>query len=79
MKIYKVWSEGYSVTGQHCTAFIIGEIKAPSFGDACELLHQKPEYKSLFSTATLPNGDTAYFSWGCRLFDNEQDARKNFG
>ena len=68
-KIFEIWSEGYIITGGSGTAQLHDKIKANSFKEACDILF---------------NGDQFYNPknltyWGCRLFDNETDARKAFG
>jgi hypothetical protein len=70
MKEYEVWSEGYCCTGcegKPVTATFEGSVKAESFEEACDILFKgRDDYV---------NGRI----WGCRLFDNEEDARKGFG
>jgi len=68
-KRWGVWVEGYSTTGDCDRAQLVGEVQADSFESACkELLSGN----SCFD----PNKLTL---WGCKLFDNETDARKAFG
>lgn len=71
MREYQVWSEGYQCTGQASGATYHGTYKAESFTEAIlECFKDKqPEY--------LNKEKTAY--WGCRLFDNEKEAREAFG
>jgi len=72
-----IWSEGYRATGEAATATLHGEFEGKTFSDAVELYLQ-----------TLGLEDRAYYHqhddgswscWGCRLFDNEADARKAYG
>ena len=66
MRKYEVWSEGFVCTGSEAQAFFYGTVEANSFQEACDImLKDDPEYDS-FSLST----------WGCRLYDNEADARK---
>ncbi len=71
-KLFNVWMEGYSATGNKAEASLLGKIKARDFSEAC--------VKIIFQ-----EGMTEYYDphnnsyWGCRLFDNEKDARKSFG
>ena len=67
MKTFKIWSEGYSITGNSSEAMFHGEIDAENFEDACAKLLGDKLDKNRLSI------------WGCRLFDNELDARKSFG
>jgi hypothetical protein len=70
---YDVWIEGYAVTGQQDTAQLLGSSDKHNFEEACE---------EVLKTA---GWDMSYWNpercthWGCRLFDNETDARKSFG
>lgn len=74
MEEFEIWSEGFAVTGQSGEAMLMGRAKGESFEDACAD-HFDPND---------PN-DSKYYDpkrntyWGCRLFDNEADARKSFG
>lgn len=69
MKKYEIWMEGYAVTGNTADATLCGTVEAETFAEAC-----KKHFK----------GDKDFDPiklnvWGCRLFDNETDARKAFG
>lgn len=73
--IFKLWSEGYAITGGHGSATYEGEVEAENLYEAkLTLLRQrygpKPLPQHLLDNPTV---------WGCRLFDNEEDARKSFG
>lgn len=68
---YEIWREGYRVApGPSDDAAKMGEADAPTFRDAC---------------IALLAHDTVYFNaehltyFGCKLFDNEADARKRYG
>lgn len=67
--IYEIWMEGYCCTGQSSTAFLVAKIEADSFQEACDMYFKGDFY---YDPKTL-------MYWGCRLFDNEVDARKSFG
>jgi len=74
MKIYAVWTEGYIVTGQSSDATFWGLFEGSTFEDAVQsAVNSMPEeeWKS-FDPQTLT-------WWGCKFYDNEIDARKNFG
>lgn len=62
-KEWEVWSEGYAATGERANASLHGKAIAKTFEEACTIVFGKP-------TKDV---------WGCRLFDNEVDARKGFG
>lgn len=74
MKEYDVWIEGHQATGDSSTASKLGTFEASSFRVACIAWASTldPDGQELFDQEALTY-------WGCRLFDNEQDARKAFG
>jgi len=73
MKNYEIWSEGFRATGEQGKALLHSIISANSFVDACnKFANQNKEFKKYYNSTKL-----SY--WGCRLFDNEKDARNNFG
>jgi hypothetical protein len=69
MNTYAIWSEGYRATGEAAGAHYFGSAKGETFKDACVAHFKKDHY---FNPKTMRH-------WGCRLFDNEADARKAFG
>ena len=70
---YDVWIEGYAATGERGTAQKLAEgVKADSFKQACEFYADQ-----FIEGGCYDPGRNTY--WGCRLFDNEEDARKSFG
>ena len=68
-KYYEVWVEGYRTISRAGYAWRAGIAEASSFQEACEIVFEgeKPYNKD----------NNTY--WGCRLLDNEADARKIFG
>lgn len=76
MKTWEVWSEGYRATGDFARATLEGRVDAESFAEACRKAcvdHGRwKEEPGGFDPKRLT-------VWGCRLFDNEADARKAFG
>lgn len=72
MSIYQVWSEGYAATGNSSGAELLGEAEADDFASACSTFFEGSDREKYFDQQRLTY-------WGCRLFDNEQDARKAFG
>ncbi len=73
MKIWQIWSEGYAVTGQAGKAHLHGETEAETFNDACLTLAKRDgKFAKYFDPQRMT-------FWGCRLFDNEAEARKSFG
>jgi hypothetical protein len=69
MKFYSIWSEGYAATGQSNGAIHMGSGYANSFKELCLNIFKDNRY--------YDPKDNTY--WGCRLFDNEEQARKSFG
>lgn len=77
-KVWHVWCEGYAATGEHGTAHFVGKKWAKTFDRACELLHKERGSKAMGDfTHETENSPPRY--WGCRLYDNEYDARKSYG
>lgn len=73
IKTFAIWSEGYAINGERGEATLHGFSNAETFEEACVifgLLH--PEFEIYFDPERM-----SY--WGCKLFDNEMDARKRFG
>lgn len=66
---YEIWSEGYNDMGNIGSAHKHGEQEADSFDQACVIF---------FVDDKFFNGKLLTY-WGCRLFDNEAEARKSFG
>lgn len=74
---YEIWMEGYSCTGQHQSAVLLGKQAGSSFDDAVEKfkLAHAPDHDSIMYSKERQKWST----WGCALYDNESDARKAFG
>jgi hypothetical protein len=71
-KLWVIWEEGYLCSGCEgipSPAHLVAVVRATTFKEACILHYGKDPY---FSAERLTY-------WGCRLFDNEADARKEFG
>ena len=73
LKQYDIWSEGFRTNGEASGAFFIGISFGSNFKEACNNFAIKDaNFKRYYN-----NSDLTY--WGCKLFDNEADARVNFG
>jgi len=73
-KTINLWSEGFAATGQSSGATFHGTFQAKSLEDAVKQFKESlPEDQQSYI-----NEDYTAF-WGCRFFDNEEDARKSFG
>ena len=66
-----IWMEGYRVTGNASGAQFIGTGYGRNVAEAALELHSRRPIESLSKDGTA--------IWGCKLFDNEADARKSFG
>lgn len=76
LKLFEIWIEGYVVPECHAKAEMLGTQEAETFIQACDLfVENHPKYKGSYRKGK--DGNPIY--WGCRLFDNEIDARKAFG
>jgi hypothetical protein len=73
-RLFEIWSEGYDFGGsEKVKARYWGCETAKSFSDACRV-HAK-----MYSSFEKYFNDTYLEWWGCRLYDNEGDARRRFG
>jgi hypothetical protein len=73
IKHWEIWSEGWRATGEGGDATYWGSIVAKSFQEACGLLANKnSHFKESFDKEKMQH-------WGCKLFDNELEARRTFG
>lgn len=69
----QIWCEGYAATGTAGNAVLIADVDAPTLKAACDIYAAaNPEWSLDYDTKRMTY-------WGCRLFNNEQDARKAFG
>ena len=60
---------GFAIQGCSAPASCLGTFEAESFEEACKIAcKDDPNYDPVRNT-----------SWGCKLYDNERDARKRFG
>lgn len=75
---YDVWIEGHSCTGSSNTATFLGTYSGENFEEAA--LYACTAFFNPYEPAFYyvdSEGTSSY--WGCRLFDNEVEARKSFG
>ncbi len=78
MKVWEIWTEGYLISGMEGIpepAKKIGEIEAETFQQACDAICSSTAWQKSHGNY---NRDKLTV-WGCRLFDNEADARRLFG
>lgn len=70
---FSVWIEGYQGSGDRQLAHLLGAAEAETFADAAKaVIEEQKMNDEHWSPDKL-----SY--WGCRLFDNESDARKSSG
>lgn len=79
---FDIWTEGYIATGMEGIPAraqkLASNIEAESFIEAAKKWYRsEPNASSRFGDLDVRNG--IVYLWGCRLFDNEQDARKVYG
>jgi len=72
MKQHEVWMEGYAATGNSSGAEFCGLYEAESFAEACAAWNKEKGEPGYFNAQALTY-------WGCKMFDNEHDARRSFG
>ncbi len=72
MSHFQVWAEGYQATGNSSRAQLLGSATAETFQGACDIVMRKDGLREYYDPKRLS-------FWGCRLFDNEADARSAFG
>lgn len=72
MKTYEIWSEGFVTSFEAAGARFHGTSEGETFQEACENYAKKNENFARYFNPT-------YLTfWGCKLFDNEADARNTF-
>lgn len=76
MKEWEVWTEGYTASGERGDATFHGKFMGETFKDAViKFRDTKCSHPEL---VYLGRWDVPDY-WGCRFFDNEEDARRGFG
>jgi hypothetical protein len=70
---YEIWVEGYRHSGESDVAVFLGTMSGGDFKEACtKWFVQNADEMGFFDAEKMT-------CWGCRLFDNEADARRLFG
>lgn len=92
-KEFEIWCEGYRATGERGVAHLVGKSSAETFEEALEkhMIEHPRSGIEKYQSNVVNDGEVLvnekmrkmmephYHIWGCRLFDNETDARKSFG
>ena len=76
MKDFEIWCEGYAVNGDRGGASLLGIETANTWDEALQK-YMKKHPDEIYVREV--NDVKIYTDWGCRLFENESDARKSFG
>ena len=71
-RFYEIWYEGYNATGNRSGTSYLDKTKGTSFKNACQNFFVERSDLNYFDNHTLTY-------WGCRLYDNEIEARRSFG
>ena len=72
-KDISIWSEGFAATGDSGGATFHETVRAESLKEACSVLAEtSPGFAKYYNEKRMT-------FWGCRLYDNEIDARRSFG
>jgi hypothetical protein len=72
-KTFEIWSEGFKLPDQSGGATLHGKSEGATFVEACKnYAKTNSDFDKYFDATDLS-------FWGCKLFDNETDARVNFG
>ncbi|MDD4402024.1 MAG: hypothetical protein PHI24_09150 [Desulfitobacteriaceae bacterium] len=72
-RLIEIWSEGYIVTGNHGFATLHGKVEAHDLKEACDLFAASNQEFAHYYDANNMRW------WGCRIFDNWEDALKSYG
>ena len=80
MKSYDIWIEGYAITGGSGEATHHGSFRAENFDQAIDMWLDTMSDEEIYQYYQwYPGREHPHTWWGCRIFDNETDARKAFG
>lgn len=79
---FDIWTEGYLATGMEGIPAraqkLASNVEADNFIDAVKKWYKsEPNASSRFGDLCIR--DNKAYIWGCRIFDNETDARKSYG
>lgn len=74
---FSIWCEGYVATGESAPAQFLGTFEAKSLNEAVMAWKHTQSIEVRRTVYKHKNGPWVY--WGRQIFNNEADARKNFG
>lgn len=73
IRTFDIWAEGYRATGDFSRANHLGKSKGRTLKEACDnLAATNPVFNMYYDAERLTY-------WGCKIFDNEAEARLTFG
>lgn len=75
---FELWVEGYSVTGQSAGAEFLGQVRGLDFNTAVAEYVKTLDFDAA-SYWAFGHSLGHWTRWGCRVYDNEADARRAFG
>ena len=79
MKTFDLWIEGYAASGDHGTARFLGTYTAESFDAAVVRWDAEQNFDDKHGHLNYNSHGGYWTVWGCRIYDNEADARRVFG
>ena len=85
VQTFEIWREGFEdEDGKEPAVLLAKDIPGSDFADAVEFWYSSTVdaehiYGPLVWRGGGCEGKRKYWLWGCRLYDNEQDARRRFG
>lgn len=77
-KLWEIWCEGYHVNEGKSPAVLFGLAWGDTFAEACIKYFETDKRRAAKEVEMYFKPDRLTY-WGCRLFDNEADAREAFG
>lgn len=79
MNKYEIWLEGFRVTGQSSKASRLTKDNENTLWDGVNFIEACKNALSELKWDMLYYNEKTNSYWGCKFYDNEADARKNFG
>jgi len=79
MTVFNLWVEGYGANEGIFPAQFLGAYEADTFAQAIGKWNAEKNANGEYGHLTHNLTNDTWAAWGCRIFDNEQDARKNYG
>lgn len=76
---HTLWMEGFSATCESAHAHCLGRSTGRTFDESCAVFARRYNRGKRDGYRMVRSEDGAWSVWGCRIFDNETDARRAFG